>query len=164
MDKATALAVVKALGQLMRNGPAKPSSGICFNLGEILQKNENLGWMAGYKAVELLAQGWPKHTGYPSHPVPWGGGPLWEGNGLELRMELMAYMQTAALRIAQGDSLREVPIKSGRSLRRYVAAGYQIQERWAGGWHGVSAEKARERLAVGCTLRAIGWPEPKVGA
>lgn len=162
MDKATALAVVRALGQLMRNGPLDASFGICFNLTELLQKAKVPE--SGYGLVETLAMGWPKHTGAPSFPVPYSDTPLWEGKGLELRLELMEYIQIAALRIAQGDKLLEVPIKSGRSLRRYLAAGYQIQERWGGGWYACTPDKARALLAAGAALRAIGWPEPKVGA
>lgn len=153
MDKKMARVVIRCLGKMLRYGPERPMFGICFNLNRLLEQ-EGIYELSGYCAVEGLAVGWPRHTGSTSFPVRQTDGNQWEGEGLELRQELMQYMLDKAWLYAVADNFC-VEIKSERSLRRYRAAGYAIQERWAGSWSTLRNEDTNMRFRCGARLRAV---------
>lgn len=69
--------------------------GICYYLTAVMKKNnvdQHTEFGIEYEAVNTLSRGWIHHTGDPSYPVPRLQPHLWEGEQLELRLDLINYM------------------------------------------------------------------------
>jgi hypothetical protein len=70
--------------------------GICYNFARVIREccdDFSMGNVKVYDVVEHISHGWEKHSGYRASPIePQEDVALWEGEQLELRIELMQYI------------------------------------------------------------------------
>ena len=82
-------AILLALTKLRDDGPARARYGICFNLNELVRRDD----VCGYAIVEHYSPTWKHYSGSSAYPIqaPWANG-LWEGKQKEARLSLINHM------------------------------------------------------------------------
>ena len=85
--------------------------GICYNFARVIREccdDFSMGGLKAYDVVEHISHGWEKHSGDSCYPIePKDDEELWEGEQLELRIELMQYILNK-LKSMSLDDLNEV--------------------------------------------------------
>lgn len=159
MTQQLAKDAIAGLKHILLYGPDMPTMGICFNLRTRLDA-KGYDRKVAYLIVDRYSQDWEHYSGYPSSPIPdpysspYVGG--WQGRGLVLRTSLMEHLVRKLAPFAAGREPHVVDIKSARSLRRYRAMGYSIQQKGAGEWMLVhDNESSSDLIAQRAPLRAV---------
>lgn len=84
------LQLIDALNQIKAGHRPYSLMGICGNLTTIITgDNRDLEEFCCYAFVEIYSKDWPKHSGHPTFPVPYGDCAVWEN---PLRLELVDYL------------------------------------------------------------------------
>jgi hypothetical protein len=90
-DVAQTDVVIDGLLRVMEGCIKDTKMGICFNW----QDGFMFSVIDCYELVNQLSVGWPKHSGDESYPIPQresSSDPLWEGEQLALRHDLMRHI------------------------------------------------------------------------
>jgi len=98
MNKRTKLILYFALNKVLidalRDNVKTPVFGICHNTYEYTRYRRNRGQIERfgvYRELSEVMKHWPKSSGSLASPILYDGTPLWKGDQLLLRLELLTF-------------------------------------------------------------------------